>query len=204
MASHPMLSAYTLDFSQKQLDNDDLTYLFETAADHAPALVIFEDLDRLFGKVPETDNRTNITFQHLLSCLDGLATFDGLIVVATANDQTALDAAILRRPGRFDRAVLFQKPTTEIRRKYLARLAGNVLGKETLDWAAHQTNQMSFAQLREIYILAGETAFRTKTQIDQTGLAQAIQVVRDEAARAGQRTDARGVGYGPTADNLVT
>ena len=52
-----------------------------------------------------TKERT-VSFQTLLNCLDGLGTRDGVLVVATANDPTCLDAAILKRPGRKQMALL--------------------------------------------------------------------------------------------------
>jgi ATP-dependent 26S proteasome regulatory subunit len=50
-----------------------------------------------------------VSFQTLLNCLDGVGTQEAVIVVATANDPTCLDPAILKRPGRFDRVVQFPK-----------------------------------------------------------------------------------------------
>jgi AAA+ superfamily predicted ATPase len=39
-----------------------------------------------------------VSFQTLLNCLDGLGSQDGVILVATANDPTCLDAAIPEAP----------------------------------------------------------------------------------------------------------
>ena len=49
MAAHPAVSAFTLDFSNGELGNEALAEVFEAAGRNAPALVLFEDLDRLFG-----------------------------------------------------------------------------------------------------------------------------------------------------------
>lgn len=56
----------------------------------------------------------------------GGATRDGLIAVATADDPTCLDLAILKRPGRFDRVVQFRNPdgpAPRVRRQRIARHA---------------------------------------------------------------------------------
>jgi ATP-dependent 26S proteasome regulatory subunit len=45
--------------------------------------------------------------------MDGLASADGVIVVATANDPALLGSALVKRPGRFDRVALFPAPTTD-------------------------------------------------------------------------------------------
>ena len=87
------------------MNNESLSGFFEDGARNAPSLLIFEDLDRAF--VGTNDQRPKITLQHFLNCLDGVGTQDGLIVVATANDPSSLGAAILKRPGRFDRVVPF-------------------------------------------------------------------------------------------------
>lgn len=50
MTLHPAMSSYSLDFSNEDLGNEALTDLFGAAARNAPSLVIFEDLDRLYGK----------------------------------------------------------------------------------------------------------------------------------------------------------
>src|SRR5206468_8601589 len=104
MASHPAITAYALNFSNPRLNNADLTYLFESAGRTAPSLVIFEDLDRLYGqRSGRRDNLTKVTLQHLLNCLDGLGSRDGVLVVGTANDPTVIDAAIVRRDRKSTR-----------------------------------------------------------------------------------------------------
>ena len=98
--------------------------------------------------------RCAISQQQLLNCLDGIATQDGIVVVATANEPTALDPAILRRPGRFDRVVLFSNPNAELRLHYL-RMLNSQLKELELRAAIDLSEGFSFAQPREVYILAG-------------------------------------------------
>jgi mitochondrial chaperone BCS1 len=81
------LSAYTMWLFDRRRDDGDLDALFEKALRHRPALMLLEDLDRAF---PETGGtRSNVSIQQLLNCLDGDATGEGLIVVATANEPTS-------------------------------------------------------------------------------------------------------------------
>lgn len=197
MASHPAISAHSMDFSNEDLDNGALTEVFEEAGRCAPSLVLFEDLDRLYGQTTTRDNRTRITLQHLLNCLDGLAQHEGVIVVATANDPTALDPAILRRPGRFDRVVPFRPPAVSLRQEYFRRLSTGTFGEETLARAASETDGFSFAQLREGYILAGQLAFRREgEEVRPEDLLEGIRMIRVEAQTVGSRLDGRGVGFG--------
>lgn len=128
MASHPSITPLTFDFGGEIMNNESLSGFFEEAARNAPSLLIFEDLDRAFVVRDDHDQRPRITLQHFLNCLDGVGTQDGLIVVATANDPSMLDAAILKRPGRFDRVVGFRPPNRNLCVDYLHLLSRGKLG----------------------------------------------------------------------------
>jgi ATP-dependent Zn protease len=138
--------------------------MFENAAMNAPALVILEDIDRCFPSEGKRTQERTVSFQTLLNCLDGLGSQDGVIVAATANDPLCLDAAILKRPGRFDRVVQFRNPDADLRREYYRRLSP-VLAGEEFDIAIQQTEGFSFAELREIYILGAPCAFENGRDI---------------------------------------
>jgi ATP-dependent 26S proteasome regulatory subunit len=162
MACHPSVTAHMLNFSDDSLNNAALTGLFETAGRTAPSLIIFEDLDRLYGTGTNHDNLTKITLQHLLNCLDGLNSKDGVIVVATANDPTALDPAILRRPGRFDRVIACRPPKAELRLEYLRHLGAITTDDAYLVRISAEMHGFSYAQVRETFVLAGQLAFNAK------------------------------------------
>jgi hypothetical protein len=204
MASNPNIRAFSLDFSNEELRNDALTELFEAASHWAPSLIIFEDLERLYGNEEEGQNRTRITLQHLLNCLDGLGSKDGIIVVATANHPERLDPAILRRPGRFDRVVPFQSPNVELCREYLSKLTTGLLDRDAAVPAARQSEGFSFAQLREAYILAGQNAFqRGDKQIRADDLIEGIAAVRNGANGSAGRLGERETGFASfTSGNL--
>jgi hypothetical protein len=103
------IQPYTLDLSDLEEKSADVLRLFEKAAENAPALIVLEDLDRAFPTEGKRTQERTVSFQTLLNCLDGVGSQDGVIVVATANDPTCLDPAILKRPGRFDRVVAIPK-----------------------------------------------------------------------------------------------
>jgi ATP-dependent 26S proteasome regulatory subunit len=98
--------------------------------------------------------------------------------VATANDPTALDPAILRRPGRFDRVVAFPNPNAELRTRYFSKLNPNLTDDE-LRGAVAECEGFSFAQLRESYILAGQSAFETGGDVGPAELLEAISALRN-------------------------
>jgi len=195
MACHPLVSTHSIDFSCEGLPNDALTGMFQAAEDQAPALIILEDLDRVFGAGAGA-NQSGITLPHLLGCLDGLARQNGIVVVATANDPTTLDAAILKRPGRFDRLAAFPAPSLAMRHAYFDRMTGGAWVPQQIEAVANEADRMSFAQLREAYILAGQRTFRRGGGIGPAELLDAVRTVRAEADGLANRADGRSLGFG--------
>jgi len=180
MAAHPYIQPYTLDLSDSEEKSADVLRLFEKAAENTPALVILEDLDRAFPTEGKRTQERTVSFQTLLNCLDGVGSQDGVIVVATANDPTCLDAAILKRPGRFDRVVQFRNPDPDLRREYYQRLSAVLTGDE-FEIAIEQTEGFSFAQLRETYILGAQSAFEHGRDV---GVADVVEAIELQAAGA--------------------
>jgi hypothetical protein len=197
MACHPLVTAFSIDFGEEHLPNSSLTELFQTAADSAPAVIIFEDLDRVFG-AQSSSNRSAITISHLLNCLDGLGTRDGVVVVATANDPVDLDPALLKRPGRFDRLVAFPPPCPATRAEYLRRLTGGQLAEGFLATASDESDRLSFAQIREAYILAGQAAFRRGREMELEDMLDGLRRVRGEANCVRSKVDGTSVGFRST------
>ena len=175
MASHPHIKPYAVDLSELENKSNDLVRLFERASENTPALVILEDLDRAFPNEGKRTRERTVSFQTLLNCLDGVATHDGIIVVATANDPTCLDAAILKRPGRFDRVVQFRNPDADLRRQYYQRLNPLLTG-EQFEIAIHKTGGFTFAQLRETYILGAQSAFERARGVTIADVIEAIEL----------------------------
>jgi hypothetical protein len=192
MAAHPHIQAYALDLSDAEEKSSRLFRLFEKAAMSAPALVILEDLDRAFPSEGKRTTERMVSFQTLLNCLDGVGTQDGVIVVATANNPTCLDAAILKRPGRFDRVVQFRNPDEELRREYYRRF-NPILAGEQFEIAINRTEGFSFAQLRETYILGAQSAFENGREIKMNDVTEAIEL---QAAGAHQlKTSVAATGF---------
>ena len=184
MASHPAVTPLTLDFCHECLNNESLTGFFEMAAQNAPALVIFEDLDRAFVDKDDREQHPKVSLQHFLNCLDGVGTQDGLIVVATANDPSMLDAAILKRPGRFDRVVGFRPPDRDLFAGYLCHLSRGLFDSASLKSISSEAEGLSFAQLRESYILAGQLAYEARSEVQIEHLRFSLNIVA-RAVRGG-------------------
>jgi hypothetical protein len=175
MASHPYIKPFAIDLCDLENESRDLLRLFERASESTPALIILEDLDRAFPTEGKRTHEKAVSFQTLLNCLDGVATQDGVIVVATANNPTCLDPAILKRPGRFDRVVQFRNPDTSLRRQYYERL-NPILSGEQFETAIQKTKGFSFAQIRETYILGAQSAFEQGREIAAIDVIEAINL----------------------------
>jgi hypothetical protein len=172
MLSEPGISGFTIDPFFTAVDDNILAMLFAEAAQATPALIVIEDLDRCYPLNSEKHAEAKISLQQLLNHLDGVGSQNGIVVVATANNPAILDPAILRRPGRFDRVVGFQNPSTELRERYLRQMHP-ALAAEDLTACARATDGLSFAQLREVYILAGQLALEEDGPIDAARLTRA-------------------------------
>jgi ATPase family protein associated with various cellular activities (AAA) len=175
MAAHPHIKPYALDLSDGDNQSSQLVALFEQAARNTPALVILEDLDRAFPTEGKRTRERSVSFQTLLNCLDGVATKDGVITVATANTPECLDPAIIKRPGRFDRVVRFRNPDANLRRQYYLRLNPILTGDE-FEVAIEKTDGFSFAHLRETYITGAQSAFERARDVTVAHIVEAIDL----------------------------
>jgi cell division protease FtsH len=89
--------------------------LFEQAKQQAPCIVFIDELDAL-GKsrggngpfIGGNDEREQ-TLNQLLTEMDGFDANSGVIILAATNRPDVLDPA-LRRPGRFDRQIVVDRP----------------------------------------------------------------------------------------------
>ncbi|WP_031499315.1 AAA family ATPase [Bryobacter aggregatus] len=178
MASHPDIAAFSINLAQDDVYDITLSQLFSAASNHAPGLVILEEIDRLFAEGKKED--LNCTLSHLLNYLDGVGNQEGVIVVATANHPELLDQAILKRPGRFDRVVHFPAPTEALRLDYLARMCRKGVARTKLAAIAKRSERMSFAQLREIWLLGCQFAFDGNRDLSYRDLDDALIQVQSE------------------------
>lgn len=147
IATQCEMDIYTLNFGAEKAEDATLSTVFDTAGTQVPSIVLLEDIDRIFGRSPAF--KTNVTFQHLLNCLDGVGTPEGIIVIATANHPDELDAAILKRPGRFHRIIGFQNPTASERTAYFRNI-GNLSETDSAS-LADMTDRFSYAQIGEAW-----------------------------------------------------
>jgi cell division protease FtsH len=124
--------------------------LFEQAKKQAPCIVFIDELDALGksrggagGFVGGNDEREQ-TLNQLLTEMDGFDGNTGVIIVAATNRPEVLDPA-LRRPGRFDRQVVVDRPDKVGREAILGVHSRNVKLASDVDLAAIAGRTPGFA-----------------------------------------------------------
>jgi len=144
--------------------------LFNRAKRQAPCIIFIDELDAIGktrgGNLPNGGNdEREQTLNQLLTEMDGFDGNDGVIVVAATNRPEILDPA-LRRPGRFDRQVLVDRPDKSGRAEILHVHARSViLGEDVnLDAIATQTAGFSGADLANLVNEAALMAARNNRQ----------------------------------------
>lgn len=193
------LTAFTMRLFDERTGDSDLDDLFDAAQTDRPAMVLLEDLDRAFPRTGESPTR--VSLQYLLNCLDGVATSEGVVVVATANQPSLLDPAILRRPGRFDRIVNFPNPSATLREAYLRHMNPDFSGN-ALKEPVCESEGFSFAQLREAYVLAAQAAFEREDDISADDLLCGIRTLRQSVMLGSSRSNE--AGFRPDSNAEVT
>lgn len=124
--------------------------LFEQAKKQAPCIVFIDELDALgksrggaSGFVGGNDEREQ-TLNQLLTEMDGFDANTGVIIIAATNRPEVLDPA-LRRPGRFDRQIVVDRPDKIGREAILKVHARNVKLAEDVNLEIIATRTPGFA-----------------------------------------------------------
>ena len=124
--------------------------LFEQAKKQAPCIVFIDELDALGksrggagGFVGGNDEREQ-TLNQLLTEMDGFDANTGVIIIAATNRPEVLDPA-LRRPGRFDRQIVVDRPDKIGREAILKVHARNVKLAEDVKLEIIATRTPGFA-----------------------------------------------------------
>ncbi|MBC8143296.1 MAG: ATP-binding protein [Armatimonadetes bacterium] len=91
---------------------------FERARRLAPCILVFEDIDGLVSDGMRT---------QFLNELDGFASNEGILVVASSNHPERIDEALLKRPSRFDRVYHIGLPERGERAEFCRRTLRRLL-----------------------------------------------------------------------------
>ncbi len=97
-----------------------LREVFAQAAKSQPCLIFIDEIDALMPNRASVEGEVEKrVVAQMLGLMDGFGKNHGVIVLAATNLPDALDPA-LRRPGRFDREIMFPLPDQAARREILA------------------------------------------------------------------------------------
>ena len=122
--------------------------LFDKAKRQAPCIIFIDELDAIGksrGSNPNGGNdEREQTLNQLLTEMDGFDGNEGIILIAATNRPEILDSA-LRRPGRFDRQVLVDRPDKSGRLEILKVHSRKVMLGENVDLSLIATQTAGFA-----------------------------------------------------------
>lgn len=107
--------------------------IFEKAKRHAPCLLFIDELDSIAPDRAKVEGEVEKrVVGQLLSLMDGFSDTQGVVILGATNRPNHLDPA-LRRPGRFDREVVFGVPDPPDRQEILQVLTRNMPLAETVN-----------------------------------------------------------------------
>ena len=153
--------------------------LFDDAKKNAPSIIFIDELDAIgrrrgAGLGGGHDEREQ-TLNQMLSEMDGFESSHDVIVISATNRPDVLDPALLR-PGRFDRRVMVDLPTTEDRRMIIDVYVKNktISDDVDLDRLARGTPGFSGADIENLLNEAALLAARkSKGKIDNEDIEEA-------------------------------
>lgn len=120
LAQHLKKVVHCLNLSSLQ---DDLKLFNAFQNMEEGAILLIEDIDKVFVGRDSVNTGNKITFSALLNCLDGAFYKHGTIVIITTNHIEKLDEALLRT-GRMDMKIRIPKPTDKQISEYLTIFYG--------------------------------------------------------------------------------
>lgn len=117
-----------------------------------PSIIFFDEIDGLAPvRSSRQDQIHSSIVSTLLALMDGLDNRGEVIVIGATNRLDAIDSA-LRRPGRFDRELMFSLPDKHARQEILkihtASWSDVKPDEETIGWIANETSGYCGADLK--------------------------------------------------------
>ncbi|KAF6237232.1 hypothetical protein HO173_004700 [Letharia columbiana] len=118
--------------------------LFQNARKNAPCIIFIDEIDavgkaRGKGGFSGGNDEREGTLNQILTEMDGFNTTEQVVVLAGTNRPDVLDQALLR-PGRFDRHIAIDRPTTEGRKQVFLVHLGKIVTSEDMD---HLTGRLA-------------------------------------------------------------
>lgn len=166
---------------------------FKLARRLRPTILFFEDLDLFASDRSHYGN--SAVLGELLCQMDGLEENDGLIIVATTNDLSAIEPAIKDRPNRFDLAIEIGLPDDSARREIVVRAWQKAsVQSDLIARTVEGSRGLTCAQVREIAISVLQQAI-FRDAIDDELVAQPTFEDVDAAIGAVSGKTVRRIGF---------
>ena len=153
------------------VNDSEIQCSLDLAGKCSPAVVIFEDLDKLI-------EATDVSLSHFLNLLDGLKVLSGVLVIATCNEPEKLDPALLHRPSRFDRIWNFPLPAVEQRLALLRKHGGTYFSEPVLREVAQRSHGFSMTYVQEIVVNALLESAHNGTNPSDPELLRSLDTIR--------------------------
>lgn len=174
-----------------------LREIFAKAAKSAPCIVFIDEIDSLAPDRSKVEGEVEKRLvAQLLGLMDGFSQTPGVIVLAATNRPEHLDPA-LRRPGRFDREVLFRVPDRQGRLEILEILTRTMPKEATVNLAEIADLAVGFvgADLKAVCQKAAYSALRRQVPsieapipnqmtIQQSDFLQALKEIKPAVLRS--------------------
>jgi len=180
--------------------------MFVQAKQQSPCIVFIDELDAL-GKsrggangFPGGNDEREQTLNQLLTEMDGFDANTGVIIIAATNRPEVLDPA-LRRPGRFDRQVVVDRPDKIGRESILKVHARSVKLAEDVDLGMIATRTPGFAGadlanlVNEAALLAARQNRDAVTQADFNEAIERVIGGLEKRSRVLNETEKKTVAY---------
>ncbi|WRT67611.1 uncharacterized protein IL334_004583 [Kwoniella shivajii] len=126
--------------------------LFERATGAKPCVLFFDEFDSVAPKRGhDSTGVTDRVVNQLLTEMDGAQGLSGVYVLAATSRPDLIDPALLR-PGRLDKSILCDMPSSNDRREILQSIAKNLNLSANVNWEelAEKTEGMSGADLQAV------------------------------------------------------
>jgi len=163
-----------------------LRALFEKAARNAPCLIFIDEIDSLAPDRSQVEGEVEKrVVGQLLGLMDGFSVSDSVVILAATNLPNRLDPA-LRRPGRFDREIVFRVPRSEERVQILRILSQGMPLESSVDLEAIAARAVGFvgADLKALCQKAAHQALRRQVPTPDTQPTAPLTINADDFDQA--------------------
>ena len=186
--------------------------LFNRAKRNAPCIIFVDELDaigksRSGGGLGGNDEREQ-TLNQLLVEMDGFSGNSGVILIAATNRPEILDPA-LKRPGRFDRQIVVDRPDRSGRLAILQAASQGVKLSKDIDLATIATQTTGFVGadlanlVNEAALLAAREKRNNVTQADFFNAMERIVAGLEKRSRVLNETERTTVAYHEVGHAIV-